>query len=66
MKILGYVTLVIALFALFSLAYNIKVKLGINLGIGKKHTPCYLQDYSFGLIKCEWFANPHHCNCNKE
>ena len=46
------------------LTYWLKVTLGISLGIGSKHFPCYIQKYSGGIIKCQWFPNGHHCNCD--
>lgn len=42
--------------------YWLKVKLDVSFNIGNKHTPIILEEYSKGIIKCEWFPNPHHCN----
>lgn len=47
--------------------YWIKTKLNINLNIGgDKHFPQVLEESTKGLIKCTWFANPHHCDCYKK
>jgi hypothetical protein len=65
MKVLifGMLTVITVLVVLY-VAYSIKVKLGINLNVfGDKHFPCYIQKFTKGIVKCEWFPNGHHCKC---
>lgn len=60
-KYLGILTGVLVI---LYLAYWLKVSLGVSLGVGEKHFPCYIQQYTAGLVRCEWFPNSHHCNCD--
>ena len=49
------------------LGYNIKTRMGIDLNLlGEGHTPQKLENLTKGVVKCTWFANPHHCDCNKK
>lgn len=52
----------VLLSSVFYLAYLVKVKLDINLFPNVQHFPRLIEGYSFGLIRCEWFPNPHHCD----
>ncbi|MGB3265197.1 MAG: hypothetical protein WBA89_14740 [Microcoleus sp.] len=46
----------------FYIAYAAKVALNLNLDLfGAGHTPAKLEKLSGGIIKCQWFPNPHHC-----
>lgn len=56
--------ILIGLLILLYFTYWLKVRLNINLNIGKKHFPCYIEDYTFGIIKCKWFPSPNHCKCD--
>lgn len=63
MKILLWIgSIGISLMILFYILYAIKVKLDINFNIGNQHFPQILENRTKGLVKCQWFANPHHCN----
>ena len=57
MKCLYVLTLIGLLYGLYAL----KCYLDIDLGV-KGHTPQIIQDKSFGIIRCKWFPNNHHCD----
>ena len=47
-------------------AYGIKVAMNINLDLfGKEHFPSVIERSTHGVVKCEWFPNPHHCHHKK-
>lgn len=63
---LGSLTILILFLILIYIIYWIKVRLNISWRILPEHTPCYLQRWSKGIIKCKWFPKADHCKYCKD
>ena len=53
--------ILILLLSLAYFSYNLKAAMGIKIRRGGEHSPIYIERWTNGLVKCKWFANPHHC-----